>query len=133
MKNNVNKIIKMKINKDVFNVEYTRGQGAGGQHKNKTETCVVITHIPSGLQERCEDQRSRNQNEKIAYSRLVKKIVALTKQKQHQQLVEKKNEMMEKAGRIRTYNYQRNEVKDHRSGKTAPLNKVLNGNIDLLK
>ncbi len=53
---------------------YTRGSGPGGQHKNKVETCVVVTHIPTGLQERCQDTRSRQRNLNLAKERLEKKI-----------------------------------------------------------
>ena len=64
----------MKIDKNQYKVEYTRGTGAGGQHRNKVETCVVITHLATGMQEKCEDQRSRAQNEKIAFERLKAKL-----------------------------------------------------------
>ena len=123
----------MKIDKNIFNVEYTRGTGPGGQHKNKVETCVVITHKPSGLQEKCEDSRSRNLNEKTAYNRLKKRLQEIALKEKLEELNEKRREAIKKNGRIRTYNFQRNEVKDHRTGKIAPLNKVLDGNLDLLK
>jgi len=122
----------MKIDRNIYKVEYTRGTGAGGQHKNKVETCVVITHKATGLQEKCEDQRSRAQNEKIAFERLKARLKERMTNIKLIALNDKRREAIQSAGRIRTYNFQRNEVKDHRTGKVAPLNKVLNGEIELL-
>lgn len=122
-----------KINRKEFDIKYTRGTGPGGQHKNKVETCVIITHIKSGLQEKCEDTRSKSKNEEIAYQRLIKRINEAIKTEKHEQFVKQKNELLKERGRIRTYNEQRNEVKDHRTGKIAPMDRVLNGEIDLLK
>ena len=122
----------MKIDKNIFNVEYTRGSGAGGQHRNKVETCVVITHKPSGLQEKCEDERSRNLNEKTAYNRLVKRLQKIALDAKMKKLNEKRVEAIKNNGTIRTYNFQRNTVKDHRTGKTANLKKVLDGYLNLI-
>ena len=122
----------MKIDRNKYKVEYTRGTGAGGQHKNKVETCVVITHLATGLQEKCEDQRSRAQNEKIAFERLTKRLKQIVIDKKLEELNDKRKEALEKNGTIRTYNFQRNTVKDHRTGKTANLKKVLDGNLKLI-
>jgi len=122
----------MKIDKNQYKVEYTRGTGAGGQHRNKVETCVVITHLATGMQEKCEDQRSRAQNEKIAFERLKAKLKQRAINIKLEQLNDKRVEAIQSAGRIRTYNFQRNEVKDHRTGKIAPLDKVLDGNLNLI-
>ena len=64
-----------------FDIRITRGSGPGGQHKNKVETCVIITHIPTGLQEKCQFTRSKLQNVKIAKKRLELKIKKLENQK----------------------------------------------------
>ena len=123
----------MKINKKIFKVDITKGTGAGGQHKNKVETCVTITHIPSGLKETCQETRHKNKNIEIAYERLQKRLKDIALEEKKRILNEKRNEAIETNGVIRTYNYQRNQVKDHRTGKSASLNKVLDGRIDLLK
>lgn len=123
----------MKIDRNIFKVVYSRGTGNGGQNKNKVETCVTITHIESGISEKCEDQRTRGQNEKIAYERLTKRLQLIIKKAKLEELNKERKESIEKAGRIKTYNAQRNEVKDHRTGKVAPMDKVLNGDLDLLK
>lgn len=123
----------MKIDKKIYKIDITKGTGAGGQHKNKVETCVTITHIPSGLKETCQETRHKNKNIEIAYERLQKKLKDIALEEKKRILNEKRNQAIETNGVIRTYNYQRNQVKDHRTGKSASLNKVLDGKIDLLK
>jgi len=123
----------MQLNKNDLKIEYTRGTGAGGQHKNKTETCCEITHIPTGLKERCQDSRSKSTNYETALKRLSIRIENLIKTKKHNELNDRRNQMLNENGVIRTYNFQRAEVKDHRTTKIAPLKKVLDGNIELLK
>lgn len=117
-------------NRDLH-IIYTRGSGPGGQKKNKVETCVVITHVPTGLQERCQDTRSRERNLNIAKERLNKKI----KLEEDKKLQEKKNnrriELIKTQKVIRTYNYNRNEVYDHRTKIKHDLKKFMNGDIEL--
>ncbi len=119
------------MDKKDIEIKYTRGSGPGGQHKNKVETCVVATHLPTGLQERCQDTRSRSRNEKMALKRLESKI-----QEQSDKLIfdakkEKRKELIHNSKVIRTYNYNRNEVKDHRSKSKADLKKMMDGGVDL--
>lgn len=127
----------MEINKKDLEVFYTKGTGPGGQHKNKTYSCVVIRHLPTGIEERCEDTRSKNQNYKIAYDRIEKRVNELIEKQKHEQLNKIRNkEVFDTTNGskvIRTYNQKRNEVKDYRSGKKAPMDKFLDGNLDLLK
>ena len=114
-----------------FKIQYTRGSGPGGQHKNKVETCVVIIHTPTGFSERCQDTRSQSQNQRIAMERLEKRIDA----KKEAIMLERMNQWREASksqGVIRTYNFARNEVRDHRTGKKANLKKVLNGDLNLI-
>ena len=122
----------MKLNKKDLKIEYTRGTGAGGQHKNKVETCVTITHIPTGMSERCQDTRYKKRNYEIALDRLTKRIEAKRKLENHNKLNEDRVKAIESQGVIRTYNFQRNQVKDHRTGKTADLKKFLDVNLNLL-
>lgn len=122
------------VDKKDFKITYTRGSGPGGQHRNKVETCVVITHLPTGIQERCDDTRSRGQNEKLAMERITSKLQRIEDSKKHEEQNDLRNELIGGNKKpIRTYNYPRNEVIDHRTGKRANLQKVMNGNIDLLK
>ena len=107
-----------------FKITYKRGHGPGGQHKNKVETCCVVTDPVTGFTETCQDTRSQAQNRSLAVDRLVKR--------KHQ----KENDLRKEAGLkgvIRTYNFSRNEVKDHRTGIKANLKKVLNGALNLIR
>jgi len=120
------------MNKKEFKIIYTRGTGPGGQHKNKVETCVVIKHIPTGMQEKCEDTRSKERNKNLAMERLVKRIEEQkAKEKAKETNDSRKEQITGKA--VRTYNYPRNQVTDHKTGKKANLDKVMKGNLDLLK
>ena len=117
----------------LFKVTYSRGSGPGGQHKNKVEACVVIVHGPTGMQEMCQDTRSRAQNEKKAMLRLKARI---QQREQEDRLLERNNlrkQQIKPQTVARSYNYARNEVKDHRTGKKADLKKVMNGNLNLLR
>ena len=116
-----------------FKITYTRGTGPGGQHKNKVETCVVITHIPTGMKEKCEDTRSRARNENIAMARLLRRIEDEKKKVLDEKQNDFRREQIENKKTKRTYNYTRNEVVDHETGKRANLKKVMDGKIDLLK
>ncbi len=116
-----------------FKIIYTRGTGPGGQHKNKVETCVVITHVPSGMKEKCEDTRSRDRNEKLAMARLLRRIEDEKKKLLDEKKNDQRKELIKNKGNLRTYNYPRNEVVDHRTGKRANLKKVMDGDLDLLK
>ncbi len=113
-----------------YDIKYTRGTGPGGQHKNKVETCVVITHIPSGMKERCQDTRSRHRNQNIALERLKKRIKD-NQQKELQQAINKRRVARINRGVVRTYNYKTNIVIDHRTGIKRELKKFMKGEIDL--
>jgi len=118
------------MNKD-FDIKFTKGSGPGGQHKNKVETCVVITHIPTGLQEKCQDTRSKERNLKTAKERLIKKIEEHEKKKIEESKNEKRKERIQNQKVVRTYNYNRNEVYDHRTKTKHNLKKFMNGEIEL--
>lgn len=119
------------MNDKDLKIIYTRGSGPGGQHKNKVETCVVITHVPTGLKERCQDTRSRERNLNLAKERLEKKI----KFEEDKKLQEQKNnhriELIQTQKVVRTYNYSRNEVYDHRTKTKHELKKFMKGEMDL--
>ena len=123
----------MDIDKKKFKIDVTKGTGSGGQHKNKVETCVTVTHIATGMKETCQDTRYKNKNLYIAYNRLLKRLSDNVERQKHELLNKKRVEALRDAGVIRTYNFPRNEVKDHRTGKKANINKVLDGKLDLLK
>ena len=113
-------------------IRYTKGSGPGGQHKNKVETCVIVKHNPTGLQEKCEDGRSKLANYKLAMQRLQKKVEEHENKIKLKKMSDLRLEKIKNAKVIRTYNFNRNTVKDHRTGIVAELNRVLNGELDLI-
>lgn len=123
----------MKLNKSDLSILYTRGSGPGGQHKNKVETCVTVTHIPTGISERCQDSRSKIKNCDTAIRRVTNRVMKLESDKKHEKINDIRKDQILDSKRIRTYNYARNIVTDHITGKKADLKKVLNGELDLLK
>lgn len=116
-----------------FKIIVTKGSGPGGQHRNKVESCVTVIHIPTGMQEKCEDGRSKLKNKELAMERLKARLKEKEEKEKHDKFNNERNKIVEEAGRIRTYNEHRNEVVDHRTGKKASYKEVLNGNLDLLK
>jgi peptide chain release factor 1 len=119
--------------KNRFRITYKRGHGPGGQHKNKVETCVVVVDPETGFSETCQDTRSRARNEKIAIYRLQVRITAASMDEEDRKRNDLRKEQIKPGKAIRTYNFARDEVVDHRTGKKANLKKVLNGNLNLLK
>lgn len=124
--------IKM-IDKKDLKIETMRGSGPGGQHKNKTDSCVRATHIPSGLSVTI-DGRNQSKNKKEAISRLEELIL----EKKEQELAAKKKALRDQKIKdrkyVRTYDFKKKQVVDHRSKKRAPLDEVLyKGKFELLR
>jgi peptide chain release factor 1 len=119
--------------KDKFRVTYSRGSGPGGQRKNKVETCVVITHKETGMQERCQDTPSQARNLQIAMDRLFERIKAYEERKRVDVMQNVRKKIMEQKKPIRTYNFPRGVVIDHRTGIKARLKDILNGKLNLLR
>jgi len=114
-------------------IETMTGTGPGGQHKNRTESCVRITHLPTGLSVKCQDSRSQHQNLQKAKKKLLRKIKEFNKQALLRNKNAQRKQIIDSQTRIRTYNFKTKTVIDHRTKKIAPLDKVLNeGQIDLL-
>lgn len=112
-------------------IEYTRGHGPGGQHKNKVETCVTITHIPTGIKVVCQDTRSRNRNLVIAKKNLQEKITKLENEKLQELKNKERKERIKTQQVVRTYNYNTGTVYDHRSKTKHELKRFMKGEIDI--
>jgi peptide chain release factor 1 len=112
-------------------IRITRGSGPGGQHKNKVETCVIITHLPTGLQEKCQDTRSKQKNIELAKERIEAKIKIFEENKINEAKNNRRLNLIKNQKVIRTYNYVRNEVYDHRTKAKYDLKKFMQGEIDL--
>ena len=112
-----------------FRVDTFRCGGKGGQHQNKTDSGARVTHIPSGLSAECRETRSQHTNRTRAFNKLAPKVVNWWKTRNGEKDMQSyKNEEI-----IRTYNFQRGTAKDHRSGVTKDLKKVLDGDIEGFK
>lgn len=123
----------MKIPKKDLKIETMRGQGKGGQHKNKTDSMVRVTHIPTGISASI-DGRDQHQNKKKAIKLLEKRLIEAKKDKIAQEKKEHRDYKIHNTKRIRTYDYSKGLVKDHRTGKTATIKDVVEkGKLDLLK
>lgn len=120
------------MRKSDIKFEYTRGQGPGGQHKNKTDSCVKATHIPSGLSVTI-DGRKQGQNKREAVNQLRRLLDDHAEAEKAHAKKQRRDQKIKERDIIRTYNYSRGTVKDHRSRKTASLKQVMEkGRIDLL-
>ena len=123
----LNEATELKI--DVF-----RASGAGGQHINKTESAVRITHLPTGLVVECQDERSQYKNKDKAMRVLRSRLLEM-KQAEHDGGIAAKRRSMvgtgDRSERIRTYNFPESRVSDHRIGLTLyKLDSILNGSLD---
>ena len=124
----------IEIRSEDLKVDTYRASGAGGQHVNKTESAIRITHIPTGIVVQCQSERSQFSNRDTAMSMLKSKLIEL-KERAHKEKIEDLTGELKEMGwgsQIRSYVFHPyNMVKDHRTGEeTANLNSVMNGEID---
>lgn len=114
-------------------MESCKSSGAGGQHINKTESAVRLTHLPTGLVVECQEERSQYKNREKALHLLKSKLYAMKKQEQDEKIASQRRSQVgsgDRSERIRTYNYPQNRVTDHRLGLTLyNLDSFLNGNL----
>jgi len=115
-------------------VDTYRSSGAGGQHINKTESAIRITHIPTGIIVACQEERSQVKNRDKAMKMLKSKLYNLYQTQADKELSQKRKAQVgtgDRSERIRTYNYPQGRVTDHRIGFTVyTLTEYLNGDID---
>lgn len=123
----------MNIPKKDLKIETMRGKGPGGQHKNKTDSMVRITHLPTGIVVTA-DGRNQHANRRAAMKAVEVRLRTLQLKKRADNKKTKRDLAIQDHTTIRTYDYSRDTVKDHRTGKTASIKEVLGkGNIDKLK
>ena len=111
------------VRKSDLRIEYYRGSGKGGQHRNKTDSACRITHVPTGIQCCAEEHKSQHQNRKAAFRRLADKLIPLMKQ-----ALQPETGPTISNERIRTYHEPRQKVKDDRvPGRSWSYKDVLEG------
>jgi peptide chain release factor 1 len=128
--------IQVNINPDDLRIDVYRASGAGGQHVNRTESAVRITHNPTGIVVICQNERSQHQNKEQAMGVLKSKLYEMERKKQEGSMSSKRLSLIgtgDRSEKIRTYNYPQSRITDHRVGFTTyQLNSYLEGEIQEL-
>ncbi len=121
------------INPKDLKIDTFRASGAGGQHVNKTDSAIRITHLPTGVVVECQDERSQHKNKARALGILSSRLLAAEQEKQHAEQSENRKLQVgsgDRSERIRTYNYPQGRVSDHRINLTLyKLEEVMQGDL----
>ncbi len=129
-------VAAIELNPADLRVDTFRASGAGGQHVNKTDSAIRITHVPSGIVVECQDERSQHKNRSRAMSLLKARLLAAEREKQQSQQAQSRKLQVgsgDRSERIRTYNFPQGRITDHRINLTLyKLDAVMNGDIDEL-
>ncbi len=126
--------VEIEINPADLQIDTYRASGAGGQHVNKTESAIRITHLPTGLIVECQDERSQFKNKDKAMKILRSRLYEAEQAKQNAEFAAERRSQVgtgDRSERIRTYNYPQGRITDHRIGLTVyKFEDMLNGNLD---
>ncbi len=126
--------VDIEINPADLQIDTYRSGGAGGQHVNKTESAIRITHLPTGTVVECQDERSQHKNKDRAMKILRSRILEAEREKQQDAIAGERKAQVgtgDRSERIRTYNYPQGRVSDHRINLTLyRIDAILNGDLD---
>ncbi|MDR1805630.1 MAG: peptide chain release factor 1 [Clostridium sp.] len=126
--------VDVEINPADLEIDTFRASGAGGQHINKTDSAIRITHVPTGTVVECDDERSQHKNKEKAMKLLRSRLLQDEREKQEAAIAGERRAQVgtgDRSERIRTYNYPQNRLSDHRIGLTLyRLDAILNGELD---
>lgn len=126
--------VDVEINPNDLRIDTYRASGAGGQHINKTDSAIRITHLPTGIVVSCQDERSQHKNKDRAMKILRSKLYEIAQEQQNSEYAQdRKNQVGtgDRSERIRTYNYPQGRVTDHRINLTLyKLDQILDGDLD---
>jgi peptide chain release factor 1 len=132
----VEDVEEVAISKDQLRIDTFRASGAGGQHVNKTDSAVRITHLPTGIVVECQDERSQHKNRARALSLLRARLLEQERERQASERAESRRVQVgsgDRSQRIRTYNFPQGRVTDHRINLTLyKLDDIMAGELDLL-
>jgi len=130
----VDDVEQIEINPSDLRVDTFRASGAGGQHVNKTDSAVRLTHIPTGTVVECQDERSQHKNKARAMSLLQARIMDTEIEKQQKEQAQTRKSLVgsgDRSERIRTYNYPQGRVTDHRINLTLyKLDEIIQGDLN---
>ena len=130
----VEAIEEININTSDLRIDTFRASGAGGQHVNKTDSAIRITHLPTGVVVECQDERSQHKNKARAMSLLSARLLDAEQSKQRHEQAAKRKVLVgsgDRSERIRTYNYPQGRVTDHRINLTLyQLDDIIQGDLD---
>ena len=125
--------VDIEVNESDLKIDTYRASGAGGQHVNKTESAIRITHIPTGLVVTCQDESSQHKNRAAALKVLKSRLLAAEQEKVAQERAAERKSLVstgDRSAKIRTYNFPQGRVTDHRINFTSyRLNEILDGDI----
>ncbi len=128
--------VDVEINMNDVQIDTYRSSGAGGQHVNKTDSAIRLTHIPTGIVVACQDERSQHKNRDKAFKILRSKLYEIAQENQDKEIAENRKSQVgtgDRSERIRTYNFPQGRVTDHRIGLTLyKIEAVMNGDLDEL-
>lgn len=132
----VDEVAEIDINPADLRVDTYRASGAGGQHVNRTDSAIRITHLPSGIVVECQDERSQHKNRARAMSVLKARLMNAEREKQQSEQTETRRRLVgtgDRSERIRTYNYPQSRMTDHRINLTLYcLEDIMEGNLDVV-
>ncbi len=126
--------VEVEINPEDLQIDTYRSSGAGGQHVNKTESAIRITHIPTGIVVACQDERSQHKNREAAMKMLRTRLYDMMEQERNASIAADRKSQVgtgDRSERIRTYNFPQGRMTDHRIGLTLyKLENIMNGDLD---
>ncbi len=125
--------IDFELDEEELEITAMRSSGPGGQHVNKTSSAIRIVHLPTGIQVKCQEDKSQLRNKARAMDLLRAKLYEIEREKRAAERSEMRRTQVgtgDRSMRIRTYNYPQNRVTDHRLGESFSLEKILEGSLD---